>query len=110
MLHVAVCNVKNYLTKFLISDFCPLTGYVTESSLEQESASCNLITPPPSVLQQRLGCEKRTSCCLSTVTSYRVCNTSMGHMSWGNVPEPPTFDMHQARLLNSKAPVLGNNY
>lgn len=33
----------------------------------------------------------RTSCCLSPVTCCSVCNTSMGHMSWGggNMPESP---------------------
>lgn len=53
----------------------------------------------------------RTSCCLSPVTCCSVCNTSMGHMSWGGetclTPPHPSFDMHRLRLLNNKVLVLG---
>lgn len=100
--------MRNFLT--VIPNFSSfmsrLVGYVTVSSLEQEFGSCNLVTPPYS----SSGCDVKMEnyCRLSPVTCCRVCNASMGPMSWGNIPDPqPSFDMHQLRLWNNM-PVLSH--
>lgn len=109
MLHTALCNIRNFLT--VIPNFSSfvsrLIGYVTVSSLEQEFASCNLITPQYS--SRVCDVKMEDYCRLSSVTCCRVCNASMGPISWGNMPDPlPSFDMHQLRLWNNNVPMLSH--
>ena len=67
--------------------FSPLIGYVTASSLERESVSCNLIAPQIYLQAEAVLWKGRISLLFVTCTCCRTRNTSMK-----NVPEPnPTL-------------------